>query len=507
MLFFNGPWDFLSEKLCKAHLEPLTRLLQQDFEVISVQGDCDFAAEVDKHRPDIALFCPSFECPNEPSRTIINTGSHPELPRLGYMWRDSFTSTRLRILCDFDRWGVQQIFAPFRKSEVGGMMPNIMYLPYWYDPHQFRDRGLEKEIPVFLFGAGWLGGNVLYPWRGKVGTSLLPKVPCLHAPSLGNTREHKERMVGEECARMLNRSFFSPACGTIGHLLTCKMIEIPASRCCLITQDIKMTRAVGFQDGVNCVMTDGDNVVQRVNELLDDPERLRAITDAGHRLVTERHGAAQRRMFREWYDLWKLRKPSQRIVQDDPFKPLRLAEADEPEPADPHADSPLHEMVLEGYRLLDNGQYDAAMEPFKQAMHFVPYHSEALLGLGICLMHKKQWAEATKPLLHNVGFLKIMNSPVQDPVSIALAAMACIRADRVRDALGLLSLQPNLHHPAVDAAREIARALLPQRAEQPPLNNVDRSGRIDIKTLHLLPLMDFPAWVRYLVSLMGLSLK
>jgi spore maturation protein CgeB len=106
------------------------------------------------------------------------------------------------------------------------------------------------------------------------------------------------------------------------------VLEIPASRCCLITHESEELRAAGFIDTVNCIFADEKTVVQKMQVLLDDPARLLAITDAGYELIHRHHTKRHRRMFIEWFTLWTSRQPGQRIVQTNALDPLRLISGD-----------------------------------------------------------------------------------------------------------------------------------------------------------------------------------
>ena len=304
-------------------------------------------------------------------------------------------------------------------------------------------------------------------------------------------------MVGEECGQMLNRSWFSAGCGTITHTSTLRMLEIPSSRCCLITEDIKMTRAMGFVDGENCLMTDGKDIVERVRELLDDKPRLTRIIDAGYELVRSRHGASNRRVFREYYDLLKAKRPDQRIIQPDAFKSLTLAGINDPMPDEPYDDCPLFEMIQHGYVLLGEGNYKEAMDVFRKANAHVPYNAESLAGIALCLMKLGDYEKAFVALINTYRFTRVMHSPVYDPVSQALTGFAALRAGKTQDAVQVLALQPGVRHPALDAARFVVVSIIPELIKNAPFSTCNRSSAPNLDTMHVFPPMDFDGWVNY----------
>ena len=60
-------------------------------------------------------------------------------------------------------------------------------------------------------------------------------------------------IVGENYARMINRSHFVVGCGGASHTLVSKIFEIPGARSILVTQDTETIRDAGFVDGENCL--------------------------------------------------------------------------------------------------------------------------------------------------------------------------------------------------------------------------------------------------------------
>lgn len=501
LLVFGGPWDYLGKRIIESGVKALLNLLRHDFELTCVEGDCDFAEHVEKNHPDAILFMTGFESMQEPIRTIRNTDRFPEIPRMGFLWRDPVTPTRLHGYHDLKAWGVHQIFTPFRRSEVSPLFKDTFYVPCWLNSDNFQDYGLEKIIPVFLYGVGWANHDAMYPWRAKVGTQLLKEIPTLIAPKLNNS-SNKELMVGAECGQMLNRSWFSAGCGTISHTSTLRMLEIPASRCCLITEDIKITRSMGFEDGVNCMMTDGDGITNRIRDLLSDKPRLMRIIDAGMELIRTRHGASSRRIFREYYDLVKIKRPDQRIAQPDAFRPLQLVGKDDPVPPEPYADSPLFEMIQEGYALFEAAKYEDALRLFIEANSHISYNCESLIGIGLCEMKLNKYREAYMALYETFRFTQVMHMPVYDPISQALTGIGALLIGNKIDAVNLLGLHAEVRHPALDAARFIIASIFTKLADKPPFSTCAHPANPTLDTVHILPERSFKEWAKFLYWLM-----
>jgi len=505
LLYFNGPWDYVAERMRMSAVR-FEMLLRRFFDVVSVEGSCDFDQCVDQYQPDLVLFSTGCECIAEPDVRILNTHTHNDIPRLAHMWRDPFTPTRLKPLNLFEQWGVDQVFFTMRRSDLSEQFDKCIYLPQWVEDDLFKDYGLEKVIPVYLVGSGWLGNSGLTPWRKIAGPRILQAMPALHAPSLGNWE--KELITGENYARMLNRSYFAPSCGTICNYMTIRNLQVPASRCCLVVQDCKMVRAFGFKDGVNCLMSDGVDIVDKMKRLLNEPERLQVITDAGFTLVHENHTEKNRTQILDWYKLWKTRKPGQRIVQYDPFEPLQLVDEGSPMPSDPNADNPLFDKLKEGYKFIDQKRYDEALSLFTMVHEHVSYNGEANVGIGLCFFAKGEWEKAFAAFYANVRFMMVMKATVLDPVHQAFACVAALRANRAKEAVALAKMQIHVRHPALDSAREITISSIKGVERDPQLLASIVPNQVqNMVAIQLLPVMTRSEWFDYMCSVLGVRVN
>ena len=499
LLYFNGPWDYLGARIRRSYAEPLGRLLAQDFEVVSVSGSCDFAREVERHQPDAVLFHSGIGAHSEPEITIRNVDAFPELPRMGYVLRDPFSSLRTAAINRLRAWRVHQVFTPFRVSDSPApVFRDSIYVPWWIDDSVFHDYGEEKSIPISLTGGGWFPRSAFYPWRFAVAAKLLPRFSVLHLPvQLPHLAGHA--FVGGEYARALNRSLISGGCGSINRFLTLKPLEIPAARCCLLTEETEVMKAVGFRDGVNCVFADEHTVAEKVQALLDDPARLRAITDAGHRLVHERHTQRHRRMFIEWYRLWRIRGAGQRVAQSDPFGPLQLIDAAAPTPPVQFpTENPFIAGVEAGYGALAAGRNAEALGHFQSALDAFPYMAEARLGAAICHLREGRHQSAFDDLGHFQNFEWQHCEVPRHPDVLVLAHLALLLLFRAPEAgLGLLEKFSHLRHPALNALRWVIanrRGEFGKRAARLVASDQDDSRNIE--AVHLLPEQDFCGWVK-----------
>lgn len=501
LLFFNGPWGYVGDRIRASYIDPFRRLLEQDFEVISVEGDCDFRREVEMHRPDLVLFHTGCEAPHEPTITITNTDAFPDLPRLGWMFRDPFSPSRAATMNRLRAWGVHQVVTDFRPSDAPSpWFKDTFYLPWWVDDAVFRDYGEEKSLWVALTGTGWFT-RCIYTWRPEICRQLLPRVPIFHVPGGGNRRTDHD-FTGENYARLLNRSRFAAGCGTVARYVTLKLLEIPASRCCLVTEETEATKALGFRDGVNCIFADAQNVVEKVMALANDEPRLRAVTDAGFALVHQRHTQRNRRVFAEWFGLWKTKKPGERIVQAHPLEPLQIVQPGEPAPACKFpAENPLNDALREGYACLAAQSWSEALVKFDWVIGIVPCVAEARIGAALCHIRLGRPADALAHLRYNLWImLEHFRFGQADPIDMAVTAAVLMRLKDAKSAVQLLDRNPELRHPALNAARWIFAKVQPALAHRPAFQIADGDETANTATVHVLPQQSFKEWVALLMS-------
>ena len=498
LLYFNGPWDYLGDRIIAAYIEPFRRLLDQDFEVVSIEGDADFAQEVERHRPEMVLFHSGTESRLEKEVTITHTSAYREIPRAGYIYRDPMSPSRTAAMNRLRDWGVQQIFTCFRPSDSPiPFFEDTIYLPWWVDDRVFRDYGEKKTIPISLTGSGWLSDKYFYVWRHPILQKLLQYLPVYHVPVF-ETHQSDHIYIGERYARLLNRSQFSGGCGSVSRFVTLKPLEIPASRCCLITEETQAFKALGFVDGENCVFATPENVATKVQALLDDPVRLHAITDAGYALVHGRHTQRQRRHFAEWFSLRRVKRPDQRIVQTNPFAPPQLIDANEPRPSYTFpSENPLAERLVEGYRLIGSAKWKEALDQFDWVLRIIGYVAEARLGSAICHMRLGRPAAALEHLMQNAATHQLQgNYRKPDVVNLSFLAAALVGTHQVEKGASIICSLSDWKHPALNALAWLLACRFPRLVQVSPIFAVQEGDEsCTVETVHMLPSMSFAQWL------------
>jgi len=351
--------------------------LRQFFDVELVDSDCDYDEVCDRVRPDLAVFESGIYAG---PRSVTNAHTHPEVPKLGFLNADAFDPVRATFLSDMARWGVENFFTiSVSMAEYTPEIADRLFCwPNFVDETVHRDYGLQKTVPVLLTGSQARH----YPWRNRVSRVLAQHYPTLSMPHFGwaDSAAARRMAVGEGYARLVNSALVAPSCGSFTRDVVRKHLEIPASRTCLIAERTASLEAAGFEDLVNCVFADADDVVEKVDALFGDRDRLAAVTDAGHALVHERHTPAQRRQVRDWYDLWLEGRSADGIIQAGPFAPLTRAEAGRTRPRVVVSGGEDRGLVRAGWEALAVGRYDAARRAFTRASNF-HYMPEAEVGL------------------------------------------------------------------------------------------------------------------------------
>ncbi|GHG17554.1 glycosyltransferase [Paracoccus aerius] len=449
LLFFQ--WDHAPNKAASGFLTLQMNLhvkcLAQFFDVTVISHDCDFDQVCDRHQPDLVLFEAGYRSHGSRRIRIDNTRAHPGIPRLGLHNGDPWCDRRAGFWADMDDWGVETAFAI--GTATPAYMPDqadrIFVWPNFIDPDMFRFRGQAKVIPVMLTGQS----GPLYPWRSAVYQTLAQHYPSLITPAFRYEDAGARRLLaGQAYADALSASWVSPSCGTMGHELVRKHLEIPGAGCLLVTERTPVLEAAGFRDGENCVFATPSDVVEKIDALMADPERMLRITRAGHTLVAGRHTLHHRRQIRDWFDLHQTLGSGQRIVQPGPFAPLKAVAVAS---ARHHGHLPatgLDRLALQkAHGHLAKNELARARQQFEAALAYVPYLPEAKLGLALCDLAENRPDEAFRRLSALIRVtITEYGASRPDPAEWALCLLALMASGREAEAIALRYRYPSAGH-------------------------------------------------------------
>lgn len=101
-------------------------------------------------------------------------------------------------------------------------------------------------------------------------------------------------VINESYAKLLNRYFCSLATDSKYRYGLAKYFEIPASGCLLLAIETDDIQAVGFRPWVHFVPVERNNIVERVGEVIKNPEGYTDIRQQGREFVLKNHSVLNR---------------------------------------------------------------------------------------------------------------------------------------------------------------------------------------------------------------------
>jgi len=501
LLFFQYKYGKKLPEFLLVHKNEHVECLAEFFDVVVVNEDCDYAQICDLHQPDMALFEGGVTTASCRRPAVTNISSRPQVLKAGLLYADAFSEGRNGFLSDMDHWGVETFFAtPVTAPEhTPSIARNLFVWPNFVNPNLYRDYGQTKNIPVLFTGSK----NTLYPWRQQVLRLVSQQYPSLICPHPGYRPQKTAAasvMVGEAYARMLNASWFVPACGTVAREVVRKHFEIPACNACLVTESSAALEAAGFVDMQNCVFADEKNILDKLNYLFERQEELLRISKAGFDLVHQRHTLRQRDQILQWFRLSKTLGSNQRIVQQNPFGALEVVEKDSSrESLHVRSEGQFVTLLREGDHYLHEGEYKAAQDRYLQCLSYYRYMPEPLLGLAVCSLFEGRPEAAlkwiTQPITATLADYKAVDP---DPVEWAYYVITLLCLGRIDEARSRSAEYPWLRHPELDRIRWIISVLDDSR----PRVAFATSAKHARLSVHSMPLLPFHLWVERLCTLL-----
>lgn len=473
----------------QAHLAEQLRCLKQWFEVAVVDESLDYDRACDRYEPDLVMFesgVYSALC------EIRNAGTHPSIPRLGFIHCDAYCRSRKRAIGDMDRWGVHQCITTSvaLSAHTPELAARLLVWPNFVDETIFKDYNLPDRIPVLFTGSQ----APHYAWRNRVWPVLSRQFVHAKTPHFGwfESAAEKSRAMpqGEEYARLIASARIVPTCGTVALEVVRKHFEIPACKTVLLTEKTRALEAAGFVDGVNCVFATPDDVSDRVRSLLDNPDRCQRIAAAGQELVLARHTIRNRSQVAEWFLLQSEVGPRQRVVQLDPFAPMKLVEAPklsfalEPERGEERG------LISQGYADLARGNAKEALKRFDRANEYNST-AEANLGTALCHLRNGMAAEAIRLLLEEVEVLSYSGFVVEpDPVELSCLIVALLCRGSRSEAIANAARVPHVTNHELRSARRSVEFLLDVHVSQPASPSADTPSVHDLGQYGDIPFND-----------------
>ena len=498
LLYFQFRYDRRLPRFLLLHKEEHVRCLQQTFDVVVLSEDCDYDAVCTTHKPDLTLFESGVPNPLCRRLKISNTHTHAHIPKIGLLHADAFCQGREGFISDMYEWGIDTFFTiataalDFNRELEG----RLFTWPNSIDPAVYRDYGELKSTEVLFTG----NTGALYPWRQKLLAivskrySSIIKVHPGYSPGAQGSKVE----IGEAYARMINSAFFVPSCGTVAKEIVRKHFEIPACKSCLITERTAAIEAAGYADMVNCVFADEHTVLEKLEWLFGNIDKLEEITRSGHALVHSRHTMKQRDQIHQWFELNRARSPEQRITQPGPFLPLQLVAEDRVRFSEPDR-RPQLELLADGDIRFQRKDFEVARRIFRRCSHFVDYMPEPQLRIALCELQLGRAAHALSWVTRPLEFsLATYGATDPDPVEWALFLLCLLCLGRRREAARNARLYPTVNHLALRRVRWLVTFLVQGGNSQEPIpTEVFKSDR---PTIHCLPRLSTREWIDQTVN-------
>lgn len=490
LLYYRRSVDYRAlADFIQLHYEHQVECMAQYFDVHVIDYDCDHRAACKKYEPDLVLVDGGYASGAYRTLNVENVGAFPEIPRVGFYNADPFCRARAAFMSQMMTWGIDTYFSisVALARYVPDVADRVITWPNAIAGDLFRDYGSEKAIDVFLTGSD----AEYYPWRRRVWPILKKRYRAEASPHFGYY-DSGRMPFGQQYAALLNSAWFVPTCGNVAHDVVRKHFEIPACRACLVTERTPALEEAGFEDMVNCLFADTEDIVDKIDALLANPDRLRGIIDAGYELVHGHHTLRHRNQLRQWFDLYKHVEPGERIVQDGPFGALRIVARNSPEKTRHVAgDSQDRHLVRAGDSQLRLGHVDGAAAAYAACQDLfgqIP-QSDVKLRLAICKLYQGD-AKAGLDLVVDALRCALLDNAAStpDPVEWAyfLVALAC--CGRIAEASERASLYPDLTHGELERARCLIRRLSGSSDASCP------TGQSGI-SIHRLPSCEFADWM------------
>jgi hypothetical protein len=497
LVFFQALHNENIPTFLLAHQREHVQCLSQFFDVVVIKENCDYKQVCETYRPDVTLFESGIPFPSSRRPQILNARACPHIPKIGFLHADGFCCGRTGFLSDMDHWGIDTFFtlSITAAEHTPAIAASLFMWPNFIDPDIHRDYGQWKNIPVLFTG----NKSAMYPWRKQISRSISKCYPSLISPHFGYgpQKAASQMVVGENYARMLNASWFVPACGTVAKEIVRKHFEVPGCRACLVTEQSPGLEAAGFADMQNCVFADEHDILDKLAHLSKDTAALNAIITAGHDLVHSRHTIAHRNQLFQWLSLHKHLKEHQQIVQLGPFEPLRIVDRSLGLTNTHILSNGTHLRILrQADEQLSLGKYEEAERLYLRCATYIPWMPEPKLRLTICSLNRGNAPLALSRIVESLTFtLAEYKASDPDPVEWAYFVICLLCSGKLAEACRRSDEFIWLRHPELDRARWVTNLLNDSGYDKPRPPDSSAGSR---PSIHQLPSRHFKEWIGHL---------
>lgn len=481
-------------KFLKLHMQLHVKCLSEFFDLVLINDDCDYDEICDYYQPDLALFEGGYKSSISKRLKISNISTHYNIPKLGLHNGDGWCECRVSFFSDMDRLGIDTFFSiSITTAEHTPEAADRFFVwPNFIDSDLFHDYKLQKNLPVLITGST----ISLYPWRQKISKVLSENFSTHVMPHLGYDSKAFSMDYGERYAQLINSSWFVPSCGTVAKEIVRKHFEVPGAKSCLITENSPLVELAGFSDMENCVIAGENDIVDKLDFLFGNTDRLQEIINNGYKLVHSYHTLKQRNQILQWYVLNKHLKYNEKIVQTNPFQSLKVVHKLSNFKNISLCTKGLHLYHLEeGDRRLALGQYIEAEVSYFKSLGYIGWMSEPKLKLAICNLYSGKPKNALRWIMQPIqNQLGQYGAVEPDPVEWAYYIIVLLCLGKLKHATLRAYQFPSLVGTELNRVRLVVK-YLNQNADWHTNLNCSSKKRYSI---HRLPQLSLEEWLRNL---------
>lgn len=186
---------------------------------------------------------------------------------------------------------------PLKIWEDTSIKNKFVYLPFTFDPEIFNDWNAEKVYDVGFLAAGTCEYTDFYPERYNIHHKLLNdnSIKYLWAQHPGwNSFDNKHPLVGKNFSQLINSCKIFVTTGGKYHNAQPKIMEALASKTLVMSDRVLGEEIIGLEDGLNYVLINEDNVIDKIHYYLNNPKLIEEISENGYRLVFNNHSCYSR---------------------------------------------------------------------------------------------------------------------------------------------------------------------------------------------------------------------